>query len=305
VRVVKYQALGNDYLITEERPAGRDPDPGMIRRLCDRHYGVGSDGLIVRQPMESEPTEDGAQASDVPGQPDSEQPPDTPQTFSIHIYNPDGSWAEKSGNGLRIFARYLWDREEVTGEPFRVRTPGGMVTCRILDGGERISIQMGRAVFDSRKIPATGPRREILRESLQAAGETLTVSAVSMGNPHCVVHREQVSEGEARRLGPHIENHPLFPRRTNVQFMQVIDRGNIRIEIWERGAGYTLASGTSSCAVCAVARQLDLCDNLVTVHMPGGELIVEIGADFQMGMTGPAGEVFEAEYRSSFREERN
>jgi diaminopimelate epimerase len=277
MQVVKYQALGNDYLITGDRPAGRDPEPELIRRLCDRRYGVGSDGLIVRQPEE----------------------------FSIHIYDPDGTWVEKSGNGLRIFARYLWDRGEVTGKPFRVKTPGGTVTCRILEGSGLISVEMGEAVFDSDRIPVRGPRRQILQESLEAAGEDLTVSAVSMGNPHCVVHREQVSEEEARRLGPYIENHPVFPRRTNVQFLQIIDRGNVRIEIWERGAGYTLASGTSSCAVCAVARRLDLCDPGVTVHMPGGELQVEAGDDFRMHLTGPAGKVFEAQYDASTGREEN
>ena len=274
MRVLKYQALGNDYLVTEERPSGRDPEPEVIRRLCDRHYGIGSDGLIVRQPEES----DGI--------------------FSIHIYNPDGSWVEKSGNGLRIFARCLWDRGEVTEEPFRVKTPGGTVTCRVLEGGDRIEVEMGKAFFDSRSIPVDGPHREVLREDLETAGETLTISAVSMGNPHCVVHCRQVSEGEARRLGPHIENHPIFPQRTNVQFMQVLDRENIRIEIWERGAGYTLASGTSSCAVCAVARRLELCEPEVTVHMPGGELCIGIGDGYQMHLTGPARRVFEADFDS-------
>jgi diaminopimelate epimerase len=277
MHVVKYQALGNDYLVLEAGALRRDPAPEKIRHLCDRHYGVGSDGLIVRQPPE------GRRASKAK------------KAFSIHIYNPDGSWVEKSGNGLRIFARYLWDRGEVTGEPFQVETPGGTVICRILDGGERISVEMGEAVFDSEKIPVVGPRREVLRESLEVAGQTLTISAVSMGNPHCVVHGHQVSEGEARRLGPHLENHPMFPRRTNVQFIKVLDRKNIRIEIWERGAGYTLASGTSSCAVCAVARRLDLCGEQVTVHMPGGELSVSTGQDYRMNLTGPARRVLEAE----------
>jgi len=272
MHVVKYQALGNDYLVAEGEELRGDPESETIRHLCDRHYGVGSDGLIVRQP------------------------PGKEETFSIHIYNPDGSWVEKSGNGLRIFARYLWDRGEVTGEPFRVRTPGGTVTCRILDEGDRISVEMGQAIFDSRKIPVKGPGREVLREPLEAAGQSLVVSAVSMGNPHCVVHREQVSEGDARTLGPHVENHPLFPKRTNVQFMTVLDRENIRIEIWERGAGYTLASGTSSCAVCAVARRLDLCDERVTVRMPGGELSIEAGPDFHMTLAGPARKVLSADF---------
>ncbi len=271
MHVVKYQALGNDYLVAEGEELRGDPESETIRRLCDRHYGVGSDGLIVRQPL------------------------DKRGTFSIHIYNPDGSWVEKSGNGLRIFARYLWDREEVTGEPFQVKTPGGTVTCRILDAGDRISVEMGRAIFDSRRIPVDGPRREVLRESLKVAGQLLEVSAVSMGNPHCVVHRQKISEGEARILGPYVENHPLFPKRTNVQFMKVLDRENIRIEIWERGAGYTLASGTSSCAVCAVARRLDLCGRRVTVHMPGGELSIEAGRDCHMTLAGPARKVLETD----------
>jgi len=301
MRVTKYQALGNDYLVTEDRSSGRDPEPEEIRRLCDRHYGVGSDGLIVRQPAEIVPSEGSDQTSGVPRQSGRDQPSDAIKTFSIHIYNPDGSWVEKSGNGLRIFVRYLWDRGEVAGEPFRVKTPGGTVTCRVLEGSQRISLEMGAAIFDSQRIPVKGLRREVLQERLEANGETLTVSAVSVGNPHCVVHRWQVSEEEARRLGPHIENHEMFPQRTNVQFMQILDRQNIRIEIWERGAGYTLASGTSSCAVCAVAHRLDLCGRRVTVHMPGGELIVEIGEGFQLRLTGSAQKVFEAEYHQSFR----
>jgi diaminopimelate epimerase len=154
---------------------------------------------------------------------------------------------------------------------------------------------MGQAIFDSSRIPVAGPKREVLREALEIAGQTVTISAVSMGNPHCVVHCDQVSEEEARRLGPCIENHPLFPERTNVQCMQILNRDHIRIEIWERGAGYTLASGTSSCAACAVARRLDLCGPKVTVHMPGGELLVEIGDTFQMRLTGPARKVAEAD----------
>jgi diaminopimelate epimerase len=271
MRFVKYQGLGNDYLVMEARELKAPLTPELIRRICDRHYGVGSDGIIVRQSEKDK------------------------GTFSIHIFNPDGSWAEKSGNGLRIFSRYLWDRGEVGEAPFKVETPGGTVTCQVLDEGRRVTVEIGRAVFDSASIPATGPPREILREILEVGGQTLEVSAVSMGNPHCVVHRGHVSEEEARFLGPLVENHPLFPRRTNVQFMENLDRKNIKIEIWERGAGYTLASGTSSCAVSAVAYRLDLCDDEVTVHMPGGELRIEIGDGFQMRLTGLVGKVMEGE----------
>jgi diaminopimelate epimerase len=272
MRLVKYQGLGNDYLVTEAGEVEGFLTPEAIRRICDRHYGVGSDGIIVRQSR--------------PGG----------GAFSIHIYNPDGSWVEKSGNGLRIFSRYLWDRGEVGEEPFEVDTPGGTVTCRVLDEGGSVMVQMGRAVFESDKIPVAGAPREVLREPVQVADQRLVISSVSMGNPHCVVHQDRVCEKEAKKLGPHIEHHPLFPKRTNVQFMEILDRRNIKIEIWERGAGYTLASGTSSCAVCAVAHRLVLCDTEVTVHMPGGKLQVEVRKGFQMYLQGPVGKVFEVEY---------
>ena len=276
---VKYQGLGNDYLVTESAKLKGPLAPEGIRRICDRHYGVGSDGIIVRQPDKEE------------------------GVFSIHIFNPDGSWVEKSGNGLRIFSRYLWDRGEVGETPFKVHTPGGTVTCRVLDEGKNVTVEMGPAVFDSARIPAAGPPREILREDLEIGDRVVEVSAVSMGNPHCAVHCDHVSEEEAKALGPLVENHRLFPSRTNVQFMEILDRKNIKIEIWERGAGYTLASGSSSCAVSAVAHRLDHCDADVTVHMPGGELRIEIGDGYQMRLTGPVGKVMEAEVGQEVTEE--
>jgi diaminopimelate epimerase len=269
MRFVKYQALGNDYLVMESEELAAPLTVGQIELICNRHYGVGSDGILLRQPDK----DDG--------------------TFSLQIFNPDGSWVEKSGNGLRIFSRYLWDRGAVTDQPFRVETPGGTVTCQVQAKGKFVVVDMGQAIFDSSRIPVSGPTREILRESLEINGEHLEISAVSMGNPHCVVHRDCPSKSEAKRLGPLVETHALFPMRTNVQFMKVLDRDNVRIEIWERGAGYTFASGTSSCAVCAVAHRLGLCGGKVTVHMPGGQLHVEIGEGYQMRLTGPVGRVAE------------
>jgi len=269
MRFVKYQALGNDYLVMESEELAAPLTVSQIELICNRHYGVGSDGILLRQPDK----DDG--------------------TFSLQIFNPDGSWVEKSGNGLRIFSRYLWDRGVVTDQPFRVETPGGTVTCRVQEKGKLVVVDMGQAIFNSGRIPVSGPTREILRESLEIKGEPLEISAVSMGNPHCVVHRDCPSESEARRLGPLIETHDIFPKRTNVQFMKVLDRENIRIEIWERGAGYTLSSGTSSCAVCAVAHRLGLCGDKVTVHMPGGELRVEMGEGYQIRLKGAVGRVAE------------
>lgn len=276
MRFAKYQALGNDYLVIEESELHKSLTSAQIKLICDRHYGVGSDGILLRRPEK----EDGS--------------------FSLRIFNPDGTEAEKSGNGLRIFARYLWDQRAVSKIPFRVETRGGTVTCQVLKKGRLVVIDMGSAIFDSTRIPVAGPCREVLRESLEIRGEILEISAVSMGNPHCVVHRDSVSEIEARKLGPLIEINPLFPERTNVQFMEVLNRETLKIEIWERGAGYTLASGTSSCAASAVARRLGLCEAKVTIRMPGGELHIEIGNAFEMRLTGPVKKVMEGQLTVAF-----
>ena len=258
----KYQALGNDYLVLD----GRDHAPlatELVRRICDRHFGAGSDGILWH--------ELGADCG-----------------IALRIYNPDGSEAEKSGNGLRIFARYLFDRGLVGADPFAVSTPGGRVSCRVLDRGLRVEVEMGRVSFASRDIPVVGPAREVLEETLAIGGETLVFSAATVGNPHCVILREKVSAEEACRLGPLLENHTaLFPNRTNVQFVQVWNDREIQIEIWERGAGYTLASGSSSCAAAAVAHRLGKVGPEITVHMPGGDLRVSLDAGMHARQVGP------------------
>ncbi|MEI2689558.1 MAG: diaminopimelate epimerase [Anaerolineae bacterium] len=210
----------------------------------------------------------------------------TAASFGLRIFNPDGSEAEKSGNGLRIFARYLWDRGLVDERPFSVATAGGLVTAQVESGGRMATVAMGRVSFDSQEIPVAGPRREALNETLHAGDTALRCCAATLGNPHCVVLREEVSAADAQRLGPLIETDARFPRRTNVQFMQVLDRGRVRIEIWERGAGYTLASGSSACAAAAVAHRLGLCDAQVTVSMPGGRLEVGIAPDWTVTLHG-------------------
>ena len=152
---------------------------------------------------------------------------------------------------------------------------------------------MGKATFDSKRIPVTGPAREVIHETINIAGQKLNFCAVSVGNPHCVFRRAKISQVETCKLGPLIEKDPRFPNRINVQFMKVLDRSNIQIEIWERGAGYTLASGSSSCAATAVAHRLGLCDSKVHVHMPGGILEISIGSDFSILMKGPVTKVCE------------
>jgi diaminopimelate decarboxylase/diaminopimelate epimerase len=267
VRFVKYHALGNDYLVLNPSDVPDALAPSQIRLICNRHYGVGSDGILLG-PFE-----------------------DLECRFGLKFFNPDGSEFEKSGNGLRIFSRYLWDEGWVREKPFTIATPGGKVMCCVHQGGRQVTVEMGVVSFDSRRIPVDGPPREVLDEVLLIDGQELRYCAATTGNPHCVVVCDQTSAQDAQRLGPLIEKAPRFPKRTNVQFMQVLDRGNVQIEIWERGAGYTLASGSSSCAAAAVAYRLGLCDAQIAVHMPGGQLDISISEDFAASMTGPVSKV--------------
>ena len=270
MRFAKYQALGNDYLIVEGVSASA-LTPSTISRICNRHFGVGSDGVLI------------------------ETRPESGAAFALRILNPDGSEAEKSGNGLRIFARYLWDSGRVGPAPFTVATKGGQVECQVRAGGREVFVRMGTATFDSAMVPIAGPRREVVGETVDIDGEAVRFSGVGIGNPHCVVHVDETSSALAQLLGPRLETHPLFPNRTNVQFVHVLDRGRIRIEIWERGAGYTLASGSSACAAAAASVRLGLCDGDVTVLMPGGSLRIGVGADYAVTMLGGVGKVAEGE----------
>jgi diaminopimelate epimerase len=270
MRFHKYHALGNDYLVLDPRdfPAWTPaPTVAQIRVVCHRNFGVGSDGILWG-PL-----------------------PSAKSQFGLRIFNPDGSEAEKSGNGLRIFSRYLWDQGLVKNPSFTIETPGGHVQSGIQDEGRLITVAMGRVSFDSRAIPVAGPAREVVNEKVTVLDREFTFCAATIGNPHCVLPLAEVSSELAHRYGPHLETHPLFPRKTNVQFLQVLDRAHIRIEIWERGAGYTLASGSSSSAAAAVAHKLGLVDRHVTVHMPGGEIGIEIGEDFSILMTGTVNKV--------------
>ncbi len=257
----KYQALGNDYIVIPPADVPGELTAGQIIRICDRHYGVGSDGILLG-PL-----------------------PSTDADFGLRLFNPDGGEFEKSGNGLRIFARYLWDEGLVGAAPFTIMTPGGRVTAQVFTNGRRVQIDMGHVSFDSTKIPVVGPPREVLNEAMALEQEMLHFSAATVGNPHCVVLMDEVNAEIAHRLGPIIEHKVRFPNRTNVQFMQVLDRHNIRIEIWERGAGYTLASGSSS-AAAAVAHRLGLCDQEIHVHCPGGVIEIAIADDWSIRMTG-------------------
>jgi diaminopimelate epimerase len=269
MKFFKYHALGNDYIVIDPADAGTELTQRQIVLICHRHYGVGSDGILFG------PTK--VHGGD----------------FGLRVFNPDGSEAEKSGNGLRIFSRFLWDQGLVQEEPFTVMTPGGKVESKVNARGRSVTVQMGEVSFDSTRIPVRGPAREVLDETIVIQGTQLRYSAATIGNPHCVVIRNEVSEEETRRLGPHIETEPRFVNRTNVQFVKLLDRNNIQMEIWERGAGYTLASGSSASAAAAVSRRLGLCDSHITVRMPGGPLEVTVSDDFSVTIAGPVTRVAE------------
>ncbi len=269
MKYLKYHALGNDYIVLRPETFDVELSPDIVRIICHRNYGIGSDGILFG-PLESQSCD-----------------------FGLRIFNPDGSEAEKSGNGLRIFARSLYDEGLVNEQPFSVETLGGNVTCRVDKGGGIVTVQMGEVSFDSQRIPVSGPPREVLNEDIFAGGKVFKFCAATVGNPHCVVLTQEPSSSEAKHYGPLIENDSRFPNRMNVQFMKVMDRENIQIEIWERGAGYTLASGSSSTAAAAVAYRLGLCGPNITVHMPGGDISIRFRDGFFATMTGPVTKVCE------------
>ncbi len=258
----KYHALGNDYIVIDPNKTGIDLSAANVRLICHRNFGIGSDGILVGPHFQG-------------------------SSMGLQILNPDGSEAEKSGNGVRIFSRYLVDAGYVTTREFSLATLGGNVYVELLDDcGSQIRIDMGTVTFQSVDIPVAGPAREVVNEQLLVQGRPVAVTCVSIGNPHCVVLAEEPSQATALALGPVIEKHDLFPNRINVQFLKVLDRNNIQIEIWERGAGYTLASGSSSCAAASAAYKLGLVDRNINVHMPGGIIKVDIRQDGHVFMTG-------------------
>ncbi|MEM6401744.1 MAG: diaminopimelate epimerase [Cyanobacteria bacterium P01_D01_bin.116] len=269
MKYYKYHAIGNDYIVVNPKDTSTSLTVEQIQKICHRNFGVGSDGILYG-PLESEKGE-----------------------FLLRILNPDGSEAEKSGNGLRIFSRYLWDMQLVKDKPFTIETLGGLVKSIVFNHGKTVSVEMGRVSFQSNKIPVTGEPREVISENITVDNKSFTFCAATIGNPHCVIPLPEISADLAKQYGHLIETHNIFPNRINVQFMKVLDRENIQLEIWERGAGYTLASGSSSSAAAAVANRLGLCDSSITVNMPGGNILIEIGEDFSIQMTGSVTKVAE------------
>ncbi len=277
---VKSHALGNDYLVLDPGALTFPLTEQRIRLICDRHQGVGSDGILALQPSRR-------------------------ADFGVRIFNPDGSEAEKSGNGLRIFSRFLYEHGRTSKPQFTIETLGGVVGVVLeLEGGtlRGITVEIGTATFRSEQIPMAGPSRDVVGEEIRVDGQSVRITAVSVGNPHCVVFVPDLEQVDFYWLGPRLERHALFPNRTNVQFAKVETRRRIRARIWERGAGETLASGSSACAVAAAALRNGLADPDLTIVMAGGELRVSVGPDWSIRLAGPAEEVCAGTFSPNFVE---
>lgn len=267
----RYHGLGNDYLVINPKNIPFSINAENARLICDRNFGIGSDGILLGPIMQN-------------------------QDIHLRIINPDGSEAEKSGNGVRIFARYLHENQIVQNDQFSFYTKGGKVSAEIIDTEDyAIKVNMGRYEIIPEKIPVDAKAYElpidaIINETLVIENEEFSIATVSMGNPHCVVFHENASESFAKKWGPVFEKHALFPNRTNVQFVKtpITNKKKIEIYIWERGAGYTLASGSSSCAASVASFLRQYIQNDITVKMPGGNLNININPESsEVWMTGP------------------
>ncbi|MGB0603568.1 MAG: diaminopimelate epimerase [Candidatus Latescibacterota bacterium] len=278
----KGHGLGNDYIAVDPAELDFKLTPGNIRKICDRNWGVGSDGILALS--------DSKKAD-----------------FGLRIYNPDGSEAEKSGNGLRIFARYLHATRRVRKKSFTVDTKGGLVRIELhvdeLGEASAATVEMGRATFEPKALPCTLKSKELIEKPIKVGSESMQFTGVSVGNPHCVLFRERGEKWtreELLRLGPALENHRLFPRRINVQLAVPLGPNSIYILIWERGAGETQASGSSSCAAASAAVRLGLVKTPVTVKSPGGTLHIDVDENFELTMKGPVQEVARGTLSPSF-----
>ncbi len=259
----KNHGLGNDYLVYDCVKNTAKLTETMIKAICDRNYGLGSDGILVG-------------------------PTDSNGMLGVRIFNPDGSEAEKSGNGVRIFAAYLKDAGYVSTDSFLLHTAGGTVHVQFLDEtGRTMRVSMGRLSFDSSDIGAVGTPKTLVDVPLEFGGTEYRCTCVSIGNPHCVIPMDEISKEKVCEIGQYSETAKYFPKHINTQIVKVLNRNNIQIEIFERGAGYTLASGSSSCAAAGAVFRLDLVDSNIMVHMPGGRLKIEISQELDVLMTGP------------------
>ena len=268
---VKSHGLGNCYIVIDSDKIDFELTDERVIRICDLHFGVGSNGILLKVPSKI-------------------------ADFGLKIYNTDASIAENCGNGLRIFSKFLHDYGYLTSDKFTVDILGRLIHCEILEKNAagkaiKIRVDMGKANFVAKQVPVNFPKEECINEPVTFGGKEFRINCVSVGNPHCVVFRDELNQEELLKYGPIIETDKMFPNRTNVQFAHVVNRNLVEIKIWERGVGNTLASGSSSCAVASAMRKNNLVDKDVTIRMPGGELQISIDEEWNIKMTGPVEEI--------------
>lgn len=274
MKFTKMQGLGNDFILVDCFTEKISEDYGQLaQKLCDRHFGIGADGLVLILPSNT---------ADV----------------RMRIFNSDGSEAEMCGNVIRCFARLVYDRSIVKKKAVRVETLAGiMVPELIFDNDKVVSVRvdMGEPKLERSLIPMEGPAGQVINEPLTVDGRTYNITCVSMGNPHCIIFVSDVNSALITEIGPKIETHPLFPRKTNVEFIHVLNKREVNMRVWERGAGETLACGTGACATGVACVLNDLTDRSITVHLPGGDLNIEWADNNHIYMTGPGEYVFTGE----------
>jgi diaminopimelate epimerase len=276
MRFTKMQGAGNDYIYVDCFQESTPPDPaGLSRAISDRHFGVGADGLILICPS--------AQAD-----------------ARMRMFNADGSEAEMCGNGIRCVAKYLYDHGIVRKPALTVETGRGILTLELeLAGGSvrQVRVDMGEPILEAKRIPTTLPGNPPVQAALRVDGQTLTVTCLSMGNPHCITFVDEIADALVLGLGPKIEQHEAFPRRTNVEFVHVNRPDDVTVRVWERGSGETLACGTGACAVAVAGTLTGRTNRRLTAHLPGGDLDLSWAeTDNHVYLTGPAVEVFEGKW---------
>ncbi|PHV61149.1 diaminopimelate epimerase [Cyanobacterium aponinum] len=269
----KYHGLGNDFILIDNR---HQSQPLVSQedavKMCDRHFGIGADGVIFV----------------LAGEGDTD--------YTMRIFNSDGSEPEMCGNGIRCFAQFITELEgkEEIGKTYRIHTLAGLI-CPTIMGNGQVKVDMGEPQLEAEKIPTTLGKtgEKVVNESLIVGDRTYHVSCVSMGNPHCLVFVEDVEQINLNEIGSKFENHPVFPQKTNTEFIQIISHNYLKMKVWERGAGITLACGTGACATVVAGVLNERCDRISTVELPGGCLEIEWSEkDNHVYMTGPATKVF-------------
>jgi len=274
MKFTKMHGLGNDFIIidAEELKKTDLSQAQLAKKMCDRNFGIGADGLIIVNP------------------------PDIKSNCDINwrILNSDGSEPQMCGNGIRCFAKYVYDKGFVNGKKFSVCTLAGEIIPEILDNG-LVKVDMGEPILDAVKVPVTIDGLDcVIDYPLEINGEEINITAVSMGNPHCISFKEGDAAFFARTIGPVLEIHEMFPEKTNVEFVKVLAKDKIKVDVWERGCGITLACGTGACASVVAAVLNELTEDTVEVELPGGKLYIEWQRDLnKIFMTGGAEFVFD------------